>query len=146
MLLVCWQGGAFADERAQLYKIEQYMAALQTVDVDPVCLERLVRTGGLALLVTLCDLFARSWIERRARLDTAISQADWHVFELTAHSLGSSAGNLGLRAVEQLARGIENSATAHNGAELAALGLELESAWQRAEPQLRLAISRCQTE
>lgn len=120
--------------------IEQNSLPLQAIDVDPVCLERLARTGGATLLAMLVELFARSWADRGAKLDIAISEHDWYTCELTAHSLGSSAGNLGLRRIEQLARAIENAATIQNQVQLLDLFQQLESAWLQAEPQLRRAM------
>jgi len=141
----CWYAlpslGVFGRASATECNIEQNNPPIQGIDVDPLCWERLTRTGGTSLFATLIELFARSWADRCVKLQTAIAEHDWYTFELTAHSLGSSAGNLGLRKIEQLARAIENAASSQNQARLQGLLEGLEPAWAQAEPQLRRAMA-----
>lgn len=110
-------------------------------DLDPAAVARLRRVGGDKLLREMIDLFLT---HAPARLESALSArdaSDVEGIERAVHSLKSTAGNLGGRAVQHLAEEIEALAADRRFEAAAALLPELElrfgrlsSALQRERP------------
>lgn len=81
--------------------------------VDMAALERLTRLGGAKLLRDMTELFLTHGRERLDALLAAASAGDAPGVERAAHSLKSSAGNLGARQLQHTAESLE--AIAFNG-------------------------------
>ena len=78
------------------------------VAIDPAALQRLRDLGGDALLSKMIDLFLENTPKRiQAALDGERT-GNWHEVERAAHSLKSSAANLGLTGLQTLAHDIED--------------------------------------
>ena len=60
--------------------------------------------------------------------------------EQAVHSLKSSAGNVGARAIQDLAETIERMAAEAEGEGIGPLVLDLQMAWERLEPLVRQTI------
>src|SRR2546422_10344193 len=94
--------------------------------IDGEALARLRRIGKEKLLHDMIDLFlqhAPNWI---STAPAGQQTGDFESLERAAHSLKSSAGNMGARAVQELARKIEHLAEEKNHAAIAPLLDELD--------------------
>jgi two-component system sensor histidine kinase/response regulator len=94
--------------------------------LDGVALERLKSLGGTELLAQMIDLFLEHGKER---LDAALAgeqSGDRIAVERAAHSLKSTAGNLGAQALQRSAQAIELGAATADESALTDLMRELE--------------------
>ena len=81
-------------------------------------LERIRKAGGDALLDKLVDCFFTYAPERFEKLTVAIQGRDWSGVEYLAHSLKSSAGNVGARGLFALLNEVEVAAAQGKTAEI----------------------------
>ena len=82
-----------------------------TLDPDAIrdARERLERIGGEALRVKMGELFVTHGTERMDELRAAWTQSDVETVQRCAHSMKSSAANLGFSELREIAREIERS-------------------------------------
>jgi len=100
--------------------------------LDPAALANLRRLGGDDFLAKMIDLFLEH-TPRRVQAARAEQQAgNLPGVALAAHSIKSSAANLGARALQDLAARLEEAATASQTDVCATLVPELEAAFQQA--------------
>ncbi len=95
--------------------------------VDRAALEKLRTLGGVALLTQMIDLFLENTPKRIAAAQGGEKSGNWYEVERAAHSLKSSAANLGLTDLQSLAREIEDLAERRQSEKVIPLLHELES-------------------
>lgn len=105
--------------------------------IDMAALERLKRLGGERLAVRMIDLCLETGPRRVRAAQAGELQGDWEAVGRAAHSLKSSAGNVGALAVQELAQRLELHAAARELPEARVLLAELVRAWSDAEAWLR---------
>lgn len=71
--------------------------------------DRLAEWGGATLQRKLIGIFLRDTPERVAQIRDGLASADAKTAEVGAHSLKSSAGNLGAQKLQELAQVAENT-------------------------------------
>ena len=83
--------------------------AVATIDVemDPMAIGRLRTLGGEGLLSKMIDLFLEHSPRRIQAAHEGRKAGNWYEVERAAHSMKSSAANLGLTGLQGLAREIE---------------------------------------
>ena len=104
--------------------------------IDPRALERLLDLGGPAFLKQMIGLFldlAKTKLEAARVAETA---GDLPGIAKAVHPLRSSGGNVGSRAILDLATRIEELARQQQGEQIPALLRELEAAFARVKPRL----------
>jgi HPt (histidine-containing phosphotransfer) domain-containing protein len=102
---------------------------VNAVNADPDVLERLRMVGGPKLVRELIELFIRYAPERMAIARAGIEQADLGVAQRALHSLKSSAGQLGVTAI-QAGSGRGEALAAHGDvAGVEAALAEIEALW-----------------
>jgi HPt (histidine-containing phosphotransfer) domain-containing protein len=105
-------------------------------DLDRAAIARLLRLGGDRFLKQILDLFLQQARATIAAADAAHASADLAGVERAVHSLKSSAGNVGARAVQDLAGTIELLAESSAGEKVGPLLRDLRAAFERLEPHL----------
>jgi len=104
--------------------------------LDPAALERLRELGGEALVIKMIDLFLENTPKRIQAAFDGDRKGDWHEVERAAHSIKSSAANLGFEGLRSLAYELEGAAERRNAEGVAPLLHELEAAF----PSVRAAL------
>ncbi|MDX1622652.1 MAG: Hpt domain-containing protein [Gemmatimonadota bacterium] len=97
-------------------------------DVDPAGLERLRRLGGEALASKMVALFSELGEDRIAAARAAVADGDLETLERAAHSLKSSAGNVGAVRLQEQAQRVESGAERARDAGAGTAALEREIA------------------
>lgn len=108
--------------------------------LDPVYLGDIFEAGGEALAREVADTFLHEAVRRRAALDAAFEAGDWSAAALAAHTIVSGSAMLGLTAVAEGARQIENTAREQRRPAKGAL-LALDGAIETARDLLARAIA-----
>jgi HPt (histidine-containing phosphotransfer) domain-containing protein len=109
----------------------------QSEELDPQALERLRVLGkGVKFVRDMINLFLSYAPARLAAAHAGLQSGDLRAVATAVHPLRSGAGNLGARAVQDLAGQIEQLATEEKADTLPALLQELDSALGRAQTQL----------
>jgi HPt (histidine-containing phosphotransfer) domain-containing protein len=111
-------------------------------DLDRGALDRLIRIGGQEFLVEMIDLFLEHAPERLDAARSALDQGDFPAVYRAAHSLKSTAGNLGARNVQGVAERIETSARAEDAASIGPLLEELARHYRDARVELEAERGR----
>ena len=93
--------------------------------VDPEALDRLRSWGGDALLGRMITLFEELAPERAEALEEGLARGDLERVERAAHSLKSSAGNLGAEELRRQAGRLEEAAATGDRAGMDSLVEEL---------------------
>lgn len=96
--------------------------------IDKDVMERLRQMGGDELISGLVGLYLKGTPEKMDVLFQGMKKADFDPIERAAHSLISSAGNLGGKLVSELAKQIEAAALEQNMEEIERLAGELYQA------------------
>jgi two-component system sensor histidine kinase/response regulator len=112
------------------------MIASDTDELDPVAFERLKRLGGVKLLREMIDLFLG---HAPARVEAALAAGacgDVTGVNRAAHSLKSSAANLGARVVREHAEQLERVAAGEISGDIPQLLTALRDAFARARERL----------
>ncbi len=109
--------------------------------IDASALERLRKLGGDALLTKMVDLFISHAEPTIEEASAGAESGNLEVVRRAAHSLKSSAGNLGAQHVQRLAEKIELTAEHRETAELNKLMASLKDAYAEAKAQLCSQIS-----
>lgn len=99
--------------------------------LDPTVLDRLTRLGGQAFLIEMIELFLEHAPRRLRSARKALKAGDANGVYLAAHSLKSTAGNLGAHRMQRTAERLEERA--RNG-DLEAAESLLEDLDRRYEP------------
>lgn len=103
---------------------------------DDAALERLRRLGGDRLAREMGELFASLGAERVAAARAGVVYGDLDTIERAAHSLKSSAGNVGAVELQRLAESVERAA-AEGRRDDAAAGVDaLEAAFEAARRRI----------
>ncbi|MDH3272205.1 MAG: Hpt domain-containing protein [Gemmatimonadota bacterium] len=97
--------------------------------LDPAALERLKEWGGEKLAGQMVRLFLKNSGVRMDQIRTGVVQADVDEAERGAHSLKSSAANIGAERLRTLATQIESAALRDEPEQLQAILPELEDAY-----------------
>ncbi len=97
--------------------------------IDPQAIERLKEWGGEKLAGQMVRLFLKNSGTRMDQIRTGIAEADVEEAERGAHSLKSSAANIGGEHLRTLATKIEAAALANDVEGMRQLGPELEAAY-----------------
>lgn len=98
-------------------------------NLDPAAVQRLQRLGGDEFVVKMIDLFAGYAREKLAAAHQAHAAGELEGVADAVHPIKSSAGNVGAKHVQDLARRIEDLARQSNGEPLAGLLEELDRAF-----------------
>jgi HPt (histidine-containing phosphotransfer) domain-containing protein len=104
--------------------------------LDGVALERLKSLGGPELLAQMIDLFLEHGSERLRAALAGERSGDRGAMERAAHSLKSTAGNLGAQALQRSAQAIELSAPTADERALTGLMRDLEARFAEARTAL----------
>lgn len=78
--------------------------------VEVGALDRLLRIGGREFLIEMIDLFLQHAPERIRAAKEALADGDTRALYRAAHSLKSTAGNLGARGLQRVAERVESRA------------------------------------
>ena len=89
--------------------------------LDPDALARLHRLGGAGFVAELLRLFDEQGSARVAAITSAAAAGDLETVRRSAHSLVSTAGNLGARRLQALATAIERAVASHDTAAVSTL-------------------------
>lgn len=103
--------------------------------LNPQVLAQLRIDGGAVFVADLAGLFARSAPARLAVIGHCVAEGDWAGVARAAHSLRSSAANLGADAVAQAAGALED-ATQDQG-DVRAAQEAVEAAWSAVADEVR---------
>ncbi len=78
--------------------------------IDPSAIARLKKMGSDVLVVKMIDLFLENIPQKIDIMKRAIQDNDFQSLEMAAHSLKSSAGNIGAKKLQKTANDIESLA------------------------------------
>jgi HPt (histidine-containing phosphotransfer) domain-containing protein len=106
--------------------------------IDPEALERLKEWGGDKLAGQMVRLFLKNSGTRMDQIRTGVGEGDREEVERGAHSLKSSAANIGAENLRTLSTQIESAALEEDVARMSALLPEMESAYGLAMSELKL--------
>lgn len=104
----------------------------EPIALDPEALARLREWGGEALMAKMLELFLANTPERMDQIRRGIDRGDAKLVERGAHSLKSTAANLGAGRLRELAAELEDRAVAGESATLEGRLPELEQAYDLA--------------
>lgn len=105
--------------------------------VEPTALDRLKEWGGDELLTKLIDIFLTHTPERMRQIREGVESKDARTSEAGAHSLKSSAGNVGASRLQRMAERAEAEAEAGDLEGVRDLLPGLEEAYEEARTELR---------
>lgn len=111
-------------------------------EIDPLFLSRLVDLGGSKLANELVDMYLVRGNELLDAISKGIESNDLARIQSAAHSLISSAGNLGGKKVSELAKLIEKSAVDQNVAALQDLFSQVSAAQIKFQEYLRGELNK----
>lgn len=112
--------------------------------VDQEALDRLREWGGDKLLNQMLKLFLENSAERMNQIRSGVADNDATLAERGAHSLKSSAANVGLGAVRRFAAEMEAAAGASDVAKVAELLPGLEEAYAQGHDALASMIEEAE--
>jgi len=105
--------------------------------IDPEALERLKEWGGEKLAAQMVRLFLKNSGTRMDQIRTGVTQSDPDETERGAHSLKSSAANIGAESLRTLATAIESAALDQDLGKMGEVLPELEVAYAVAMNELK---------
>ena len=111
-------------------------------DIDPLFLSRLEDLGGSKLATELVDMYLIRGYQLLEAIAAGFAAQDFSVVKNAAHSLISSAGNLGGKKVSTLAKLIEAEAIEEQLDQLPELLVNLRAAQKAFQQYLRGAIEK----
>ncbi|MGI9627232.1 MAG: Hpt domain-containing protein [Longimicrobiales bacterium] len=109
-----------------------------TIVIDMKALERLHEWGGKRLVAQMIDLFLSQAPQRVAGLQDGLSDGDLELVERSAHSLKSTAANLGATGLSEAAAEAEAAAGEKNLDRVRELFPKVEAEFDRAREALAL--------
>ena len=101
---------------------------MSELTIDSSVLDRMEKLGGKQLKISLIRMYLERHQERITVLATALRKHDFETLERTAHSLISSAGNLGGMLVSKLSAELEKAASQRTEKQLGQIHAALETA------------------
>jgi HPt (histidine-containing phosphotransfer) domain-containing protein len=104
--------------------------------LDPAGIARLRQWGGESLVARMIDLFVEQGTLRLGQIRSGMADGDLDRVGQAAHSLKSSAGNLGAERLRALAGDLEERAGRGDGAEAAVLAAELTRGYDETVAEL----------
>ncbi|MBW3551960.1 MAG: Hpt domain-containing protein [Gemmatimonadetes bacterium] len=104
--------------------------------LEGAALERLLRIGGQDFLLEMIDLFLQHAPERIRAATAAAARGDDQALYRAAHSLKSTAANLGARALQQIAERVEGRAAAQDTAGIPPLLDEMAARYDEVRQRL----------
>jgi two-component system, sensor histidine kinase and response regulator len=104
--------------------------------VDPTALRRLVSWGGEPLLDRMIELFGEVGTKRLAQIRAGLAEGDLEEVGQAAHSLKSSAGNLGADRLRQFAQMLESGSAAGSPDEVARLAGLVQASYHETVTEL----------
>jgi HPt (histidine-containing phosphotransfer) domain-containing protein len=110
--------------------------------LDPAALDRLLRIGGQEFLIEMIELFLEHAPQRVEAARTGFDEGDMSALYRAAHSLKSTAANLGARSLQDVAARLEESAATGETEGMAPLLDELERSYQRLRSDLEMERDR----
>lgn len=110
--------------------------------LDPAALERLLRIGGQDFVVEMIELFLEHAPQRLASARAALAENDVKTLYRSAHSLKSTAGNLGARALQNMAAEVEKRSAKEDLEPIPPLLEELERRYERVRTELETERDR----
>ena len=110
--------------------------------IDPQALERLREWGGDKLAGQMVRLFLKNTGARMDQIRTGVASGDLNEAEKGAHSLKSSAANIGAEILRSMATRMESAALESNIDHARALMPQLESAYTDAMQELAVIEKR----
>jgi HPt (histidine-containing phosphotransfer) domain-containing protein len=113
-------------------------------DLDGVALGRLDRLGGPGFVARLIGIFLEETPEKLAAARAALAGRDGPGLAYAAHSVVSSAGNLGAAALVAVARSAEAHAEEGRWEDLGRLVDEMDAAFERVRAELQTERVRWQ--
>lgn len=108
----------------------------ETVVIDMKAIERLHEWGGKRLVAQMIDLFLQQAPQRVDGLRQGLANGDVETVERSAHSLKSTAGNLGATELSDLAGKAESAASQRDLATVRSLLAGIEAEYARARDAL----------
>lgn len=113
-------------------------AADEVPGLDPKALSRLESLGGQALVAQIFSLVLEQGAQRLTRAWEGHERGDFGAIRMAAHSMCSSAGNIGASRLLGISRRVEDLAQGEvTGPEMAGALTELETEWRRVEAALQ---------
>jgi HPt (histidine-containing phosphotransfer) domain-containing protein len=113
------------------------MSSLEVL--DPSALERLEAWGGAALVARMIDLFLDLGEDRLEQIRSGTRDGEVEQVERAAHSLKSSAANLGAQRLRAAAAALEAAAIAREHEDIERLSAALPDAYAETVTQLKQA-------
>lgn len=104
--------------------------------LDHAALDRLDRIGGQEFVIEMIDLFLDHSPQRLAAARAAFAAGDYPTLYRSAHSLKSTAANLGALALQSVAERVEALAAAEDSGGVAALVDELDWSFEQVRKRL----------
>ena len=114
--------------------------------IDPAALERLVKWGGPSLSNEIVQLFLENGPARMDQIRVAIDGEDLDAPERGAHSLKSSAANVGAHHIQRFASEVELAASGGDLQTVRDLIPNLEEAYAQATQELTVIVEEAQNE
>ena len=114
----------------------------EAVVLEPEALERLVRIGGQGFLLEMIALFLEHAPQRLAAAREGLEEGDFAVLYRASHSLKSTAGNLGARALQATAEQVEGRAVAEDLDAAVPLLEEMEARYDQVRAELEAEQDR----
>lgn len=108
--------------------------------LDAAVFDKLQQLGGTEFVREIIDLFLTYVPQKLADARQAVAAGNWPGVHVAAHTIKSSAGDIGARAMHALAARIEQLAADQHGVPIPALLADLEAAY--ASVQLALEAKR----
>ena len=105
--------------------------------IDPEAVERLRKWGGEDLAIRMIEIFLGHTPERIQQIQEGIDKRDARGAETGAHSLKSSAGNLGAARLQSLCQAAEMLAEAKEFGAMEGIMEELEREYDAAREELK---------
>ena len=116
------------------------------VVIDPAAQARLQEWGGPKLLTQMLKLFLENAPQRVEQVRKGVADGAMKEAERGAHSLKSSAANVGAVTVSKIAAEIEDKASDDDAAAVVALLPRLEAAFGQAQAQLATSLAGMEAE
>lgn len=110
--------------------------------LDPGAVDRLLRIGGQDFLIEMIDLFLEHAPRRLEAARAAYGESDFQTLYRAAHSLKSTAGNLGARPLQAVAERVEGLAAAEDGEEIPPLLDDMERRYEQVRAELQAERER----
>lgn len=111
--------------------------------LEPAAIDRLLRLGGADLVRRLVELYLEQGPDRLQALADGVAQSDAALVERAAHTLKSTAGNVGATRLQQSAQAAE--ALAGEGVIDGGLAERIRSEFEESAAALRRALGELAT-